>query len=145
MRIGRDGTSVTKDDLYTIDVWPQGEQADGSIHYRVALSGLGTRRTADRAAVGTSHPLVSGTVVLYPGDGERFEVVGDTLRFPPGVSAAQASAILAAIFEQAGRGAAVDEDWVWLPIDLRAFLTAVFGAESASRQPARPAGRSEVS
>ena len=132
MQAERGGASVTKEDLYTIDVWARGVQADGSLHYRVALSGLGTRSTVGRAAVGTSHPLVSGTVVLHPGDGERFEIVGDTLQYPPGVSLAQASAILTAIFEQAGRGAAVDEDWVWLPIDLRSFLVATFGGDSPS-------------
>lgn len=111
---------------FTIDLWSWTEAEDGALLYPVALSCLGITRMDIGLRCSCSEPLVGGTIAFYADDGERFCVLTDSVERPDGMTMVEAVRILNGIFEDSGRGGAVDEDWVWRPVQLEMFLRSIF-------------------
>lgn len=75
--------------------------------------------------IGFSESLIGAVVAFYPDHGGGFAVEPASIRHPQGMSRSEAIAVIKAIFEESGRGAAVDEDWVWKPINLDDYLAKI--------------------
>ncbi len=123
----RTNKRVWLDQRYTIDLWhvdPDGP--DEAVRYRVALSVLGCLREYPSMRIGFSDSLISAVIAYYPDHGEGFAIQPETVEHPIGMTRSEAVTAIKAIFEQSGRGAAADEDWVWVPIVLSDFFASIF-------------------
>lgn len=119
---------VTGNGEFSFDLWTWFDADDGSIIYPAALCKLETKALeCCNLRIGHSCTVISGNIAFYPDDGEWFTVLDNGLKFPVGMTDAEAATILAAIFEDAHRGAAVTDDWVARTIDIDAFLRGEFG------------------
>jgi hypothetical protein len=107
---------------FTIDCWDRTDDEAG-FHYALGLSFQSLHNT-DGCIHSSSTPIVSGKVVLHD-DGKTY-TVEPALEFPAAMVKQEAVTILAAIFEEMGRGGAYTDDWIWRPVALSAFLAQHF-------------------
>ena len=76
--------------------------------------------------IGFSDTLVGAVIAVYPDHGDGYAIQPETIEHPAGVTRSEAIAVIKAMFEKSGRGAAADDDWAWLPIVLSDYLATIF-------------------
>jgi hypothetical protein len=123
----RKAKKVFLKESFTVDLFhvvPDGP--DEAIRYHVGLSAEGSIQEFPDFRVGFTDSLISAVVAFYPDHGDGFALEPETIEHPEGMTRREAIAVIKAIFEESGRGAAVDEDWVWKPINLDDYLAKIF-------------------
>jgi hypothetical protein len=123
----RKAKKVYLKESFTVDLFhvePDGP--DEAVRYLVGLSAEGSIREFSDFRVGFTDSLVSAVVAFYPDHGDGFALEPETIEHPEGMTRRETIAVIKAIFEESGRGAAVDEDWVWKPIVLDDYLAPIF-------------------
>jgi hypothetical protein len=112
---------------FTLDLWhvnPDGP--DEAVHFNVALSALGSLREYLPMRIGFSDTLIGAVIAFYPDHGDGYAIQPETIEHPAGMTRGEAIAVIKAMFEKSGRGAAADEDWAWLPVQLDDYLAKIF-------------------
>jgi hypothetical protein len=109
-------------DLLHID--PDGP--DEAVRYSVSLSATGSLREYPSMRVGFTDTLIGAVIAFYPDHGDGYALQPETIEHPAGITRGEAIVIIKAMFEKSGRGAAADEDWAWLPVQLDDFLASIF-------------------
>ena len=112
---------------FTLDLWhadPDGP--DEAVRYSVALSATGSLRENPPMRIGFSDTLIGAVIAYYPDHGDGYALQPETIEHPAGMTRGEAIAVIKAMFEKSGRGAAADEDWVWLPVVLSDYLATIF-------------------
>jgi hypothetical protein len=112
---------------FTLDLWhvnPDG--SDEAVHFRVALSALGSLRENPPMRIDFSDTLIGAIIAFYPDHGDGYALQPETIEHPAGMTRGEAIAVIKGMFEKSGRGAEADEDWAWLPIVLSDYLATIF-------------------
>ncbi len=118
---------VWLDQSFTMDILhinPDGP--DEAVRFSVALSATGSLREYPPMRVGFSDTLIGAVIAFYPDHGDGYAIQPETIEQPAGMTRREAIAVIKAMFEKSGRGAAADEDWVWLPVVLSDYLATIF-------------------
>ena len=112
---------------FTMDILPiDPDGPDEAVRYSIALSATGSLREYPPMRIGFSDTLIGAVIAFYPDHGDGYALQPETIEHPAGMKRSEAIAVIKAIFEKSGRGAAADEDWAWLPVQLDDFLAMVF-------------------
>ncbi len=118
---------VWLDQSFTLDLRhmdPDG--SDEAVHFQVALSALGSVREQPQMRIGLNDPLISAAIEFYPDHSDGYAIQPETIEHPAGMTRNEAIAVIKAMFEKSGRGAAADGDWAWLPVQLDEYLATIF-------------------